>query len=101
MWGKISLESFPELGSALTNQPWEGSVGAQPMVPVSRQSPPAEPMEAQGAQGARARPAPRPWKFLLGLEIVTHLWLSQHRKNGREIGICVSKHRLLAPEREH
>lgn len=25
--GKISLEIFLELGSALTNQPWEGSVG--------------------------------------------------------------------------
>lgn len=34
--GKISLEDFPELGSALINKRWEGSFDVQPMVHISR-----------------------------------------------------------------
>lgn len=34
--GKLSLENFPEAGSALINKPWEGSSGVQPMAHVSR-----------------------------------------------------------------
>lgn len=34
--GKLSLENFPEAGSALINKPWEGSLGVQPMAHISR-----------------------------------------------------------------
>lgn len=59
--GKLSLENFPEAGSALINKPWEGSSGVQPMAHVSRNRGcgrgNAGPWSAGPAE-APARPAP-------------------------------------------